>query len=410
MGTEMIRVGVRTNPRFMVDPGTSLCLYCLRAGNSGKGKSVSLNPAKFLDLPDPQILTPGDEVTDPPTIPADPKWDSTQNPGSGEVIADLLTVELEIDDRAGGQKRRKVRRVKDHATVWLDVDEFRGILKKGKGESSTIFDALNSAYSMRNIAISTRTRGVVVLDEPFAVYLSGGVQVKVWALLEEQDTGFLQRTVFTAVSDPWGLADINGAVMFICEPVPDGWKPPKRPPTPDGGFFTLCDEMIRDLEHDDGSAVEFCEEDDEWDTHAGLNRKRVAGLLALLFGTTIICPNIWRLAGFFMEHHRRVRAGLLAGSVEVRDKERADTGKERADIKLSEENARAEEIQGTASLILKKLEDAGGEMTVGKLSRLLHWRKSTIWPALTAMSHQSWNVVTLVFGEGRRDSILVKLV
>jgi hypothetical protein len=385
MSTEIIRVGVRANPEFQLSPGTTLSLLVMRGGRSGKGKSTATTDEKFLPIEiyvaasNEERLELGGAIGNASTL--DRKWDYNGAVGSGENLADRLFEEVQVPDPLREGKTVSVRQQIKHCSLWAENDEMSAALKKGGAESSILMDAYCSSWSGKPFSFGTRGHGELPFERRFNVFISGGIQPVWWPMILKQVAGFLQRVLFVSVSDPWRLSDLDGNVEFICDPVPAGWKPPRMPAMPDGGRFTFCDEMIADLKDDDSTAVEFSEDDDDWETHHMLNRQKVAGGLALRFGTTTICPNIWRLSGFYMEHHRRTLAHLEVAGKEAGEVLLDQAGKDRQAVAEAAKTAEVEKTREVATSVLQKLAAAGGMMSWSQLEQKHYRTRHTAFPA-----------------------------
>ena len=147
------------------------------------------------------------------------------------------------------------------------------------------------------------TNGHIPLPRPFNVFFTGGMQLAVWGLLVEQDTGFLQRLLLVAVSDPWRTTS-----DAICAPPSPGYVPPDIPQEAlSAGFFTLASEVHAALElADRNSAFEHTASDDDWEAHLLQIRIRFVCLFALRMGTATVTSAMWEWSAYLIEHHRRV--------------------------------------------------------------------------------------------------------
>ncbi len=415
LSTELTRVGVRANPEFQLTRGTSLSTIYLRGARSGKGKSLATAPTKFLPIVMPTTTTTTTTSSNTPAggavgVLPERNWDANGAVATGEKLADRLFKEEHIPDPRREGKTIVIKRQIDHCSTWVENDEFGATLRKGATESSILFMCYNAGWSGKPFSFDTRTHGEMVFDKLFNIFITGGIQPELWGELARQITGFIQRVAFVGVSDPWRLPDAAGRIEHICDPVPAEWQPPRMPEMPDGGVFTLCDEMIADIGDDDTSAVEVSDDDDEWETHHMQARAKTAGQLALRCGTTVICPDIWRLSGFFMEHHHRQLAHMQAQGELAESARREGLGEERADIDLAKTTRQGvHQIEGV-TLVLDLLAKAGGEMTLAELLRKAGPRRSGVAKlAVTSLSQPRVGKVEVTPGN-RRDSFIVRLV
>lgn len=389
--TELVRGGIRCDPAFMAMPGSPLSMYVLRIGDSGKGKSVAMRTTKWTHLGGHPML---------PVMKED--FEQTRKMGSGQVLSRMLGEQVEETDAKGMTKM--VWQQATPSRVWLEEPEMRSLLKRAKGDACVIFDSLNEGWAMEPPGTETMTNGRVELPRPFSVYLTGGMQTSVWSELESQSTGFLQRLLLTAVSDPWRTTPDT-----IVGPPTAGYTPADIPPDAlTAGVFTLPQEVYDALAlADQNSAFEHTASDQEWESHLLQVRIRLVCLLAIREGTTTVTVEMWAWTAYLIEHHRRVRAWVMAASERDGDKRLRDKGAEVAKVKFGEQSARNERVQTAAERILEHLGSVGGSDTGRNVGRALSRLQDAYEPALTLLVKKG-----LVVTEpgARAGSVIVRLV
>ncbi|TDH23875.1 bifunctional DNA primase/polymerase [Mycobacteroides franklinii] len=367
--TELIRGGMRWPTEIGAGPGTPLSISSLRIGGSGKGKSLAMKRTKWTVLPG--LDSVAEKVTGVPHngvfgVSDNIPWDSHRSVGSGEKMPDLLTDTFE-EPKENGKGTRTWKEQKKHPVAWVEEGEFRATLKRGGRDTSTIFDAYNALWAGENPLADTRTHGWTELYD-FFMFLTGGMQPQVWLALMGETTGFLQRTLLTGVSDPWRLTPDG-----LAGQPPAGWTPPLLPTPGENGHpseFVLCPAIHAAVERNaELAAVEHTEADDAWESHLIQVRLRVACLAALRFGTMVVSEDIWNWTGYVIEHHRRVRAWLLAMADAAEAEEDKKVGTRRAAVFTAEKAARHERVEEAIDKILGHLAQEGGESTRNRAKR-----------------------------------------
>ncbi|MBV6362530.1 bifunctional DNA primase/polymerase [Mycobacteroides chelonae] len=367
--TEFIRAGMRWPTEIGPMPGTPLSTSTLRIGSSGKGKSLAMKRTKWSHLAG--LDSVAEKVSGVPHngtfgVSDNISWDSHRSTGSGEALPDMLCDEHEAP-KENGKGTIRWKEQKAHAVAWVEEPEFRATLKRGGRDSSVLFDNFNALWAGENAMADTRTHGWTELTD-FNVFLSGGMQPEVWLQLKEQITGFLQRTLLTGVSDPWRLTD-----DVLAGAPPYGWTPPQLPTPGANGHpdhFVLCPEIHEAVRRNaEAAAVEKTEADDDWESHLLQVRIRVACLAALRFGTMHVTADIWEWTAYIIEHHRRVRAWMLAMAETAKADEETKTGETRANIFAAEKAARRQRVEDVMDIILGHLAENGGESTRNRAKR-----------------------------------------
>lgn len=395
--TELIRGGVRANPMFMPLPGSPLSSYVIRVGDSGKGKSVAARTSKWTRFAGQHKMLP--------VMRED--CEVTRKLGSGQVLSRMLAEQVEIPDPSDptGQKKKVVWQQTDPSLVWLEEPEARSLLKRSKGDASVIFDSLNEGWAGENPGTETMTNGHIPLPRPFNVFFTSGMQLAVWGLLVEQDTGFLQRLLLVAVSDPWRTTSDT-----ICAPPSAGYVPPDIPQEAlSAGYFTLPPEVHAALTlADSNSAFEHTASDDDWEAHLLQIRIRFVCLFALRMGTTTVTSEMWEWSAYLIEHHRRVRAWTIAAAERKGDKKLVDKGVEIAKVKTAEAAARSTRVQKGAERIIEHLGTlAGGSDTGRNVQRALSRLDDVYEPSLALLVKKG--LATTEPGK-RAGSVIVRLV
>lgn len=405
LGMELIRGIQRINPAFMPSDGTPASLAVIRVGDSGKGKSVSMKAGKWTNISaSPQFGNSREEQ------------DETHRLGSGQVLVNLMSEEVAKPDPKDPQRTIKERKQKTPCRVWLEDGEYRSVLKRAKNETSTIFDSLNEAWAGEHPGTATVTNGWIPLPEPFNVNISGGLQPKVWNLLKEQTTGFLQRVLMVAVSDPWRT--LPGDI--VCDAPPNAPVNPVGyatsipvPPIPvaaeSSGRFTLPPQAHAAVKHaQELAAFEHTESDDEWESHIVQTRIRIACAMAIRCGTTIVSPDIWEWSGWVIEHHRRVLAWIQKASDWTMQKERKDMASGMALADAERDAAKRRGIQNAACKILEAFEKAGTQTITKRDARISAKAFVAFLDAAVNLLIKD-GIITVAKGR-RKDSQLLTLV
>ena len=403
LSVELIRGIQRINPAFQPMPGTPAALTVLRAGESGKGKSTAMKAAKWTCLSG--VNAGGVREAE----------DETHRLGSGQVLVQLMSDETTQPDPADPKKTIKVREQKDPCRVWLEDAEYRSVLKRAKGETSTLFDSLNEAWAGEHPGTASITNGWVSLNRPFNVNVSGGLQSQVWNLLMEQTTGFLQRVLMVGVSDPWRTlpdiivdapppAPVSSVGFVTAVPVP---KIPAAAQA--AGQFALPPAVYAALERAQANAsFEHTAADDEWESHLLQTRIRIACAMAVRCGTTVVTPEIWEWTGWVIEHHRRVIAWIQKAAAWRAKKERTDKGKELAEVKAAQKHAERTVVQNAAVKILDGFARLGSDtMTMRDARRFAKAYAEAVTDAVEMLVKDK--LITIEPG-ARRDSQTLRLV
>ncbi len=294
--------------------------------------------------------------TSPVLIPFN--FDQTISLGSGQVLSDSLIVK-------SGKGKNQYTEMVAHPALMLDEDELGTMLNAAKGDSATIIPTLNAAWAGRTIGNKTRTYGDNRTVGPYNVFSWGGLQPRLaHNLLCHDDSGYLQRGVFSSTADTYYL--VGEPKLPIPQVIPSG----AMPHITEQSRFT-CDQVV--LDYIDAANVQtyfdhLADPDDEKKSHTTQVRVRIACLGALLHGTLHISSDIWDWTAGIMEHSDRSFAWLMAevnGNVTVGN---IKTGVERATVAAAQDAHTAEQVNDVATVALSLIASAGGEgITAGKI-------------------------------------------
>ncbi|MCB1256483.1 MAG: bifunctional DNA primase/polymerase [Microthrixaceae bacterium] len=404
LGVELVRGIMRIDPGFMPMRGTPSSLAFLRAGDSGKGKSLAMKAGKWTNL----NATPYGGVRD--------EEDTTFRLGSGQALVNLLSEEHTAPDPNDPKKTVKVRTQKSPCRVWLEDPEYRSMLKRAKGDASVIFDSLNEAWAGEHPGTATISNGWVELNAPFTVCSTGGMQSMVWRQLLEQTTGWLQRLLLTSVSDPWRTLPDN---VIVNDPAPPptnsiGFAPvysvpaiPAEATKP--GFFKLPTEVYDALKlaaHN--AAFEHTSTDDEWESHLLQVRIRVACAMAIRCGTVTVSSEIWQWSAYLIEHHRRVIAWIKCASERHMTGDLTQKGSDIANVQAAQRDSARMITQTVAEKILDAFKKGHTDtLTMRDARRAARPHEHATSDAIDLLVKQK---VITIHPSARRDSQTLRLV
>lgn len=410
---ELLRRGMRCPVDVRPFKGTPLSTIVVVVGRSGTGKSEAAKedaspwPGTTLAAPrwladlaaakvpaDPQaaavtvngITTPSAQ---PILIPFG--FDKTASAGSGQALADLLTVQV-------GRGDSVVTQMRPHPAVLLGEDELKTLLNAGKSESSTVFPALNNGWTGADIGNNTRTHGDRRASGTYNLFMWAGLQpIYAHELLAMDASGFFQRVFLTAVTDPYRRLDEPKVARPTTHPVPDLDRT-----LPRGSAFTLCQEVRDALDEstEDADYDHLPDPGAEAKSHATQVRLRIACLGALLHNTLHVCAELWEWSGWLMDHCDRVDAWMRAEA--ERNLARAATvrGEEQAYVKAAAVSKHDVEQFALADTLTQKLAEAGAAgLSEGELrNKVAATKRSFVGPAMRFLTDKAQTAVL----KGRR--------
>jgi hypothetical protein len=401
---DMVLGAVLARLSAMVDPGlrletplgtTSLNLFVAAIGRSGTGKSSGSTAAKEL-IPVPPYLQDPDAFRD--GLPV----------GTGEGLVESFygTVTEETGELTakGKPKLERVRKqVRSH--VFVFVDEGQNLVAQMERSGSTIGPILRSAWT-GELAGQANARDETTRILPAGSYSLGVVigfqRATAGPLLDDAGAGTPQRFVWLSTTDPTvpdeppehpGQLQVPGLVTAAN---PGDAFAKDHPRT---GRITFAKEIgqelwqanlikVRGLDHDQDE-----DQDHDLDSHAGLLRCKVAGLLALLDQRQEVNLDDWRLAGQLLDTSQAVRQNL----VQFRDEMTAQEEERRADTyvnrmvraEVARKNA-DEAVERVAQLLARKIASKG-DMTRRNASKLLNSRDRGLFAdALELAKDKGW--------------------
>jgi hypothetical protein len=372
---ELIRRGRRCPVDVRWLPGTPKSTYVVVVGRSGTGKSEAAKPdaSPWPDLSAPKwledlaakkipaepskapkagaIATPSSQ---PILIPYD--FDKTESIGSGQALTDFL-ITLE------GKGDNVFVQMLPHPSVLIEEDEMMTLFRAAKAQASTIIPTLNSGWTGAAVGNNTRTHGDRRTTGKYDVYLWAGLQLKfAHELLDQDDSGFFQRTFLCPVTDPY---------RHIQEPrIPKPRRTTARNLTfiREGDAFTLDPDVEAEIyaANDDSDFDHLPNPEDEAKSHAGQVRIRIAQLGALMHGTLHISAELWAWTADLMEVCDRVDAWMRAEADRNRAAVAEQKGADLAQMQASAEATKADRTFDAIAAGVKALEAKGmGPESVG---------------------------------------------
>jgi hypothetical protein len=261
------------------------------------------------------------------------------------------------------------------------------MMRSAKSENSTIVSTLNSAWAGVPLGNKTRQHGDRRTNGPYHVFITAGIQPdQAQDLLAQDSNGFLQRFLFTAVTDPY--RHVNEPVIPSPTIPPAGTMPHIR----SGDKFTADQKVIDELSADDldYDLDHLHDEYAEKMSHALQVRLRVTMLAALLHGTLHVTYELWEWAGLLMEHSHRVFAWLEVQAAEKSKEAAHKEGQMRAEAKAAQNSAETNMVHETATAICrvltKKSVPQNGYTAAKITSYLARSKKEWVWLALSYLS------------------------
>ena len=280
------RVATLTPPTVGLPPivggrGT-LDTICAIVGPPGVGKSGAVDIARSI-LPTRRV-----DIVDGLVL------------GSGEGLVDAYLGAVEDIDDDG--KKRRVRR-QTMTAVLAVVDEGQVLVELGGRRGATLLPTLRSAWSgatlgQANASAETHRRLAAGFYRFCAVILLQPEHAA--TLLADGGGGLPQRIVWATATDPT-IPDEQSPW-----PGPLDWTPP---PTISGGPWDLDvhPDIAAEIRTADLARARGGQAADPLDSHGGLARLKIAGVLAILAGRTNITREDWALAGHVVNVSRAVR-------------------------------------------------------------------------------------------------------
>lgn len=352
LGCILARVAAMLDPELMLPPtlaaSSSMSFYAAVIGSPAAGKSAARAVAAEL-------------------LPCDLDRVAAVVLGSGEGIVEAF---FDWVDEVGPES--KVKKVKKQTRTGLIVslDEGQALADLGKRNGSTLLATLRTMWTgdeagasnaaqetKRHLKARSYTVGLIVGFQPGSA--SG--------LIDDVAGGTPQRFEY-----------LNAVDTTLVEPWPTWpgtleWEPP--PPRNMGSTFTLAIDVATpiatELRNERTKIVNGELTLDALDSHHGLARLKVAGLLAVLEGRTNITVDDWALAAMFKATSARVRAGVVGHLADVeRQREQATTHRlVRRDAAIAD-NAISRTVERCAKAVGRRVHREG-EVTRGEAWRSL---------------------------------------
>lgn len=385
---ELTRRGMRTPVTTRLWESTPLSTFVIALGRSGTGKSTAAMPdaTPWKTIAAPKWLADAAErVIDsdsknggnttlnavaggtggaPTLIPFD--FDATVSLGSGQALSDNLI-------RVVGKGEEQCVEMLPHPVAWDDEDEMITTLRAAKSESSTLIATFNAGWTGRPVGNKTRSHGETRTPGPYFLFLWGGLQPKfAHELIKHNDSGFLQRCVFTAVTDPYRRLNEPQLARPVVKP--SGAMPVINP----GDCFTADQSVLDEIDesNEDADFDHLINPDDEDASHRAQVRVRVALLGCLLHGTLHLSAALWEWSGWIMEHSDRVYAWMNAEADMQRTGTNSEEGETRSNIAAAAAAHTAAMVNEVSALALVMITNSGSEgITYGRIKNNLTDKK-----------------------------------
>lgn len=342
-----------------------LCYYLLAVGVSGAGKTEALSCARELLntwIRERTAITGGDGYIDLPL-------------GSGEGLIESFmgTIAVPIRDEATGEQlldkkgqplTKDLRKQIRHNALF-HTDEGRMVLavdaRKGATIMSVLCEMWSGSVAGQTNAEMTRTRKIEAGSYVVGVLL-GFQPATIDDLFADTAGGAPQRFAFADAEHPDITADEvewpGGLALEVpCEPLD----------------LTLPPHLRRRVREHQAARARGEGDHSALDGHKMLQHCRTAALLALLHGTQVVDDQYWDLAGVLVETSCKLR-DHLAGRVEreaIEAARRREAATVRTGVTTAVKVAEATKVRRAADRIVRAVDDAGGELSLGRAKHAL---------------------------------------
>jgi hypothetical protein len=409
---ELVTTARMTGPDTRTPYGDGLGLCVALASRSGGGKSVAMDQLEA----DARVFVRGVGFAD--NLAARDSRGGCILPGlaSGQALVDALTEEEILpapDDAPKGEKPRKRLKLRDPAVVTVAEDELDNLALKSSG-ASILTNAILSAWSERPIGDLSRAHGEKIVTRAMGHYmliLVGGIQPRRADPIvgrEAAGSGLAQRIFFVGLEDPW-FADTNTGELFpdaagvTTSGLPKEGKQFRTAPIPEAAFMELPEAASRAMRIQNAHTA--AGDQDAGETHLNRIRIRLACLMALTMGETIVSPEVWDWSEALMEHRRRALVFVEHGARTAAQDAADEVETIRARGRVVGAAAVTSDVEDLAGELLTKIR--GGITLKGDLKRSFGKKKrASFGSAIQALKEAG--VITAT--PGARDSVTYALV
>jgi hypothetical protein len=362
--TTLARISAMVSPllRFENCLGEgSLNLFVAPIGRSGRGKSAAVKIAKTL-------------IRTPFSLSSPELFRDSLGIGSGEGLAELYMGWEYVDDYSRAPKKdgtyykkRVKSKLRDNAFVY--VDEGQTLNQQGKRQGNIVLPTIRSAFNGETLgqanASEETTRHVPAGSYSLGMVI-GYQKDTVQDLLLDVTPGTPQRFIMCSATDrsvpleppehPGYLdVDLEGGII------------------PRTGKITLSREINEELWQQNHAKVTGAEEDDaELDSHEPLMLSKLAALLCLIDGRSMVTLGDWALAKIMYATSRAVMDDLVEYG-QQKSQDRADAYADAHAIReargyLAKKNADSN-VARIGKWIYTYTADHGGVVTIGDAKR-----------------------------------------
>lgn len=399
---ELVTTARMTGPDTRTPYGDGLGLCVALASRSGGGKSVAMDQLEA----DARVFVRGVGFAD--NLAARDSRGGCILPGlaSGQALVDALTEEEILpapDDAPKGEKPRKRLKLRDPAVVTVAEDELDNLALKSSG-ASILTNAILSAWSERPIGDLSRAHGEKIVTRAMGHYmliLVGGIQPRRADPIvgrEAAGSGLAQRIFFVGLEDPW-FADTNTGELFpdaagvTTSGLPKEGKQFRTAPIPEAAFMELPEAASRAMRIQNAHTA--AGDQDAGETHLNRIRIRLACLMALTMGETIVSPEVWDWSEALMEHRRRALVFVEHGARTAAQDAADEMETIRARGRVVGAAAVTSDVENLAGELLTKIR--GGITLMGDLKRSFGKKKrASFGPAIQALKEAG--VITATTG------------
>lgn len=379
LGLALIHAGIATPPWVMIPPvsggsGAPVNLILANVGPSGAGKGISSSP--ILTIPGGYRITgQGEEeimyqsFADASEIVA---------PSSGPAFAAMFVQSQKILDSEG--KPTGKDEIAQYAYArhvhWGEVDTLNTYLSDKR---DTVSPELRSGWSGESLGSTTKAREsrIKTARNSYRLMVSFDAQPeRCGDLFAQLAGGLLSRVVFLNAWDR------------------DRWKG-VGPRTPETRQMTLPKKWPEafEVKPDVWAIVEEEADSGKYvgteDSHRNLNRLKIAALLAVMHGSTVVEMGWWDIAGGVLEHSDQVKREIRQSLKEADRSLQRSLGVKVAAREVARDAAKGTLMVRAKERILSLLED-NGAMTKGKLrQRLSRYQQTVFYDALEELKDEN---------------------
>ena len=298
--TSLAHLACQISPHIKVDVGKgpgSLNLFVTIVGPPGSEKSRTLQLAKNA------------LYVDNPSIDYE-----TLTPGSGEGIIATYAPQTSWDEKT----KQKTFEPGKQSVLW-EESEVQNLAALKARQGATLGPMLTKLFTAELLSVTNKDGGMSVESDSYRACLVLGTQPgRADALLKESDQGFPQRFIWVDTVDPSRTPRTD---------YPEVQPPLVHIPNYPNGVIQGCNTAKRTMmESSDRGLIQG--EFNGLDSHAMFARAKVAALLAVLRGHSVMEEDDWTRAGFIMSASAAVRNKCVAYKQEAVQQAREIKGKQ----------------------------------------------------------------------------------